>query len=65
MKYFVPLDFETWVYESNIEEKYQIFHDEYGDAACLLVEYKERHYQEYLQSLNNEASNVSTTNDCD
>ena len=44
-----PLDFSDWVDKYNIEEKYQIFHDEYGDAACLLDEYKERHYQEYLE----------------
>jgi hypothetical protein len=43
------MDFETWVYKSNIEEKYQNFHDEYGDAAGLLSDYKEIHYQEYLE----------------
>jgi len=43
------MDFETWVYESNIEEKYQNFHDEYGDTACLLSDYKKIHYQEYLE----------------
>lgn len=44
-----PLDFSDWVDKYNIEEKYQIFHDEYGDAACLLSEYKERRYREYLE----------------
>ena len=47
-----PLSFEEWCYDSDIEEKYQQFHDEYGDAACLLSEYKEYHYNEYLEQFN-------------
>jgi len=33
---------------SDVEEKYQTFHDEYGDAAPLLSDYKQYHYEEYL-----------------
>ena len=44
-----PLPFDEWCYDSNIEEKYRRFHDEYGDAAALLSEYKEYHYNEYLE----------------
>jgi len=32
---------------SDVEEKYQTFHDEYGDAAALLSDYKQYHYEEY------------------
>ncbi len=48
-----PLSFSEWCYKNNIEEKYKQFHDEYGDAACSLNEYKERHYNEYLNQFNN------------
>ena len=49
------LSFSEWCYENNIEEKYKQFHDEYGDAACSLNEYKERHYNEYLKQFNNKS----------
>ena len=42
-----PLTFSEWCSESDVEEKYQTFHDEYGDAAPLLSEYKQYHYEEY------------------
>lgn len=45
-----PLSFSEWCNEVEIEAQYQRFHDEYGDAACLLSQYKEFHYQEYLES---------------
>jgi len=44
----IPLPFEEWCCDTDIEGKYQRFHDEYGDAACLLSEYKRHHYEEYL-----------------
>jgi hypothetical protein len=44
-----PLSFEQWCYDVDIESKYESFHDEYGDVACLLSEYKEKHYEVYLQ----------------
>ena len=43
-----PLTFSEWCSESDVEEKYQTFHDEYGDAAPLLSEYKQYHYEVYL-----------------
>ena len=43
-----PLTFSEWCSESDVEEKYQTFHDEYGDAAPLLSDYKQYHYEEYL-----------------
>lgn len=43
-----PLTFFEWCSESDVEEKYQTFHDEYGDAAALLSDYKQYHYEEYL-----------------
>jgi len=49
----IPLSFEAWCVDTDIEEKYQLFHDEYGDAACLLSEYKQKHYQEYLFNFKN------------
>lgn len=45
-----PLSFDQWCWEVDIESKYEAFHDEYGDAACLLSEYKEKHYQDYLNN---------------
>jgi hypothetical protein len=48
-----PLSFYDWCYDNDIEEKYQMFHDEYGDAACSMTEYKERHYEEYLENFKN------------
>ena len=45
-----PLSFEEWCDTTDIESKYQSFHDEYGDAACLLSEYKQLHYNEYLET---------------
>jgi hypothetical protein len=44
------LSFEDWCSEEDIEEKYERFYDEYGDSACSLWEYKERHYQEYVEN---------------
>ncbi len=44
------LSFEDWCSEEGMEEKYEQFYDEYGDASCSLSEYKERHYQEYARS---------------
>jgi len=44
-----PLTFDQWRYESDIESKYNSFHDEYGDLAGLLSDYKEYHYNEYLE----------------
>jgi len=43
------MTFDEWCCESDIEDRWQAFHDEYGDAACLLSEYKEYHYQEYVR----------------
>jgi hypothetical protein len=48
-----PLSFEQWCYEVDIESKYEAFHDEYGDAACLLSMYKQAHYEEYLEEFRN------------
>jgi hypothetical protein len=45
-----PLSFQQWCYEVDIESQYEAFHDEYGDAAGLLSQYKEYHYEVYLQS---------------
>ena len=44
-----PLSFSEWCYETDIEAKYEAFHDEYGDLAASLPEYKECHYQEYIE----------------
>lgn len=44
-----PLSFDEWRCEKRIEDKYQSFHDEYGDLAGPLWQYKEIHYQEYLK----------------
>lgn len=44
------LPFSEWCFETDIEEKYAQFYDEYGDLACSLSEYKERHYQEYVEN---------------
>jgi hypothetical protein len=57
------MGFETWVYESNIEEKYKTFRAEYGDAAGLLSDYKEVHYQEYLEEFMRELNLRSTYSD--
>lgn len=43
-----PLSFEQWCEDVRIEEHYRAFHDEYGDAAGLLYDYKQVHYKEYL-----------------
>ena len=42
--------FEQWCSDVDIESRYEAFHDEYGDAAALLCEYKQYHYEEYLES---------------
>lgn len=44
-----PLTFSQWKYESDIESKYNSFHDEYGDAAASSWDYAEYHYREYLE----------------
>jgi hypothetical protein len=44
-----PLTFNEWCSEADIEREYERFHDEYGDAAALLSDYKEYHYQAYLE----------------
>ena len=46
----VPLSFNQWCEQSNVEDKYNNFHDEYGDAACLLSDYKQYHYDQYLSN---------------
>ena len=43
-----PLSFTAWCYEYDIEAQWQKLHDELGDLACLLSQYKEYHYNEYL-----------------
>lgn len=45
-----PMSFDEWCYDTNIEDKYEVFHGEYGDAACMLSDYKKYHYQEYLEN---------------
>lgn len=57
------MGFETWVYESNIEEKYKTFRAEYGDVAGLLSDYKEVHYQGYLEEFMRELNLRSTYSD--
>ncbi len=52
------MTFEEWCYETDIESKYQALHDEYGDAACLLSEYKDYHYQEYVLTFRKETSTL-------
>jgi hypothetical protein len=46
-----PLSFEQFVYEFGIEEKWQAYKDEYGDAVPLLSEFKQARYEEYLREL--------------
>jgi len=46
----ILLSFEDWCREEDIEEKYEQFSDGYGDASYSLSEYKERHYQEYVEN---------------
>lgn len=46
---FSPLSFSEWCYETDIEDRYRQFHDEYGDSACSLSEYKDWMYKEYLE----------------
>jgi len=45
-----PLSFEQWCHEVDIESQYEALHDEYGDLTALLSDYKQLHYEEYLQS---------------
>ena len=45
-----PLSFEQWCYDVDIESQYKAFHDEYGDLAALLSDYKQHHYEEYLEN---------------
>jgi hypothetical protein len=49
-----PLTFEEWCSDTDIEAKYEAFHDEYGDAAAPLWEYKQVHYEEYLADFERE-----------
>lgn len=44
-----PLTFSEWCDQSNIESHYNSFHGEYGDLAGLLCDYKEYHYNYYLE----------------
>lgn len=44
-----PLTFSEWCYESDVENHYERFHGEYGDLAGLLSDYKQYHYNEYLE----------------
>ena len=46
----VPLSFETWCYENNIEDMWHALKSEYGDSVPLLSAYKEFEYSLYLQS---------------
>ena len=48
-----PLSFYDWCCDTNIEEQYKLFHDEYGDLAGSMTEYKDRHYEEYLENFKN------------
>jgi len=50
-----PLSFKAWCSSSNVESRYEAFHGEYGDAACLLSDYKDAHYQEYLDTFKRDA----------
>ena len=52
------MTFDEWCYESNIETKWQTLHDEYGDAAPLLSEFKEYHYREYVLTFSKETSTL-------
>jgi hypothetical protein len=56
------LSFEDWCGQEDIEEKYERFHDEYGDLACSLWEYKERHYQEYVEKFKYDAAYLKYVN---
>lgn len=52
------LTFEEWCEFTDIDSKYQAFHDEYGDAACLLSDYKEFHYGEYVLTFSNKTNTL-------
>lgn len=43
-----PLSFDEWCQRVNIEDKYNAFHDEYGDATGCLWDFKQVHYDDYL-----------------
>ena len=45
-----PLSFEEWCHEVDIESQYKALHDEYGYATALLSDYKQHHYEEYLEN---------------
>ena len=45
------LSFDEWINQnsSQVEREYEILKNEYGDAlTCLLSDYKEQKYREYL-----------------
>jgi hypothetical protein len=45
----VPLTFDEWYYQSDVESHYDSFHSEYGDSAALLSDYEKYHYDNYLE----------------
>ncbi len=53
------MSFEEWCYRTDIESQWQAFHDEYGDSACLLSDYKEYHYQQYVLTFRKENPTLS------
>ena len=44
-----PLTFTEWCNQSAVECHYNSFHGEYGNLAGLLSDYKQYHYDEYLE----------------
>ena len=44
-----PLSCDDWEYEADVETRYECLHDEYGDLTCLLPDYVDYNYQEYLE----------------
>lgn len=46
----LPLSKEEFISHYSLDLKYELFHDEYGDAAASYSEYLEYHYQDYLES---------------
>lgn len=45
--------YDEWLSEhgSEIEKEWRLIHDDYGDAAPLLSQFKHQRYQEYVYSL--------------
>lgn len=56
-----PLTFTEWCDQADVETHYNAFHDEYGDSACFLSDYKEYHYNAYLDRHNRESSPLGLT----